>query len=138
MAEGLFRGMTADNEDMECIGSAGVAAFTGDTMNPETAKLLDEKNATLDGFRSRVISDYLLGEATHVFAMTQSHLDMLNDAFPEHKDKSHLMCDFVDINGRVGVDVPDPIGMGPKAYQQVAQVFEKAIPGIIGFLDTEA
>jgi protein-tyrosine-phosphatase len=138
MAEGLFRKMIAEYEGIECIGSAGVAAFPGDTMSPETSKVLKAMGAELEGFRSRPVSDDLLNQASHVFAMTQSHLDVLDRAFPEHADKSYLICDFVEIDGRVGQDVPDPIGMGARAYQKVAQVFEKALPGLIRFVEANA
>lgn len=137
MAEGMFRKAIVDNAEYECIGSAGVAAFPGDTMSYETAEVLEKNGVQMPDFRSRVVSDYLLDEATHVFAMTQSHLAMLTRAFPEHKEKCYLVCDFVEFNGKAGLDVPDPIGMGPKAYQQVAKVLELAIPGLMGFMDAE-
>ena len=137
MAEGLFRKAIGELANYECVGSAGVAAFAGDIISPDTATILEKNNAELREFRSRAVSDYLLDEATHVFAMTASHLSMLVDAFPNHKEKCHLVCDFVELNGKVGADLPDPIGMGPAAYEQVAKVLGVAIPGLIGFMDAE-
>ena len=137
MAEGLFKKAIADHPDIECIGSAGVAAFAGDSISPETRSMLKKSDADLNDFRSRAVSDYLLDEATQVFAMTNSHLNMLTQAFPDHAEKCHLICDFVEINGRVGVDLPDPIGMGSEAYKQVAGVIEKAIPGILSHIQSE-
>lgn len=137
MAEGLFKKAIADHPDIECIGSAGVAAFAGDSISPETQSILKKSDADLNDFRSRAVSDYLLDEATQVFAMTNSHLNMLTQAFPDHAEKCHLICDFVEINGRIGVDLPDPIGMGSEAYKQVAGVIEKAIPGILSHIQSE-
>lgn len=137
MAEGLFRKAISENEDYECVGSAGVAAFPGDTMSPETANALKQNQANVEGFRSRAVSDYLLDEADFVFAMTNSHLAMLTNSFPEHKEKCHLVCDFIELNGHTGFDVPDPIGMGPAAYDQVAQILDLAIPGLLGYMDTQ-
>lgn len=134
MAEGLFKKSVAELEGVECIGSAGVAAFAGDMISTDTANLLKNKNACLDEFRSRKTSDYLLEEATHVFAMTGSHLQMLKSAFPTHADKCFLLCDFVELNGQRGMDVPDPIGMGPQAYHAVGEVIELAIPSILTHL----
>jgi len=34
MAEGLFRKAVVGNDSVESIGSAGVAAFAGDTISP--------------------------------------------------------------------------------------------------------
>ena len=36
----------------------------------------------------------------------------------------------------VGADIPDPIGMGPSAYQQVGVVLEKALDGVYQYLET--
>ena len=43
-----------------------------------------------------------------------------------------LLTDFIDpAEGLTGVDVPDPYGMNRDAYEEVAEVIELAIPGII-------
>lgn len=136
MAEGLFTKAVADMESVECIGSAGVAAFAGDRISQDTKNLLEKKEAGIEGFRSRSASEYLLAEATHVFAMTGSHLEMLKNGFPDHAEKCSLLCDFVALNGKVGMDVPDPIGMGPQAYQAVGEVIELAIPGILNHINS--
>lgn len=140
MAEGLFQQLVKDEPAIECIGSAGVAAYPGDRMSQDTAVILKSKGMQSDelaAFRSREVTQELLTEATHVFAMTISHLEMLVSAFPDFADKCYLVCDFVSFNGKVGVDVPDPIGQGPRAYQMVASVFEQALPCLVRFIQEE-
>lgn len=141
MAEGLFRKLISgrDSTDYEVLGSAGVAAFPGDRISLETAELLKKNSADeqMQDFRSRAVDEDLLANATHVFAMTESHLDMLLQAFPDYAEKCNLVCDFISLNGKVGMDVPDPIGQGPRAYQAVAQVFEHALPSLVQFMDGE-
>lgn len=138
MAEGIFRKAVADDDKLDSLGSAGVAAYDGDTISPETADELDRRGAGLENFRSRSVTDEMLQSATHVFAMTGAHLAMLAARFPEHQEKYHLVCDFLEIDGQVGLDVPDPIGMGRRAYEQVGEVFEHAIPALItNILDGE-
>jgi protein-tyrosine-phosphatase len=139
MAEGLFRKLVAKKEDYEVLGSAGVAAYSGDKISPETAALLKHKSADvgIETFRSRLVDAEMLASATHVFAMTESHLDMLVQAFPDYAEKCNLVCDFISFNGKVGIDLPDPIGQGPKAYQAVAQVLEEALPTLVMFMDGE-
>ena len=44
----------------------------------------------LDGFESQPVSEELIDQATHVFAMTVSHLQSLVSLFPEHEDKFYL------------------------------------------------
>ncbi len=138
MAEGLFRLATRDREDF-AVSSAGVSASRGAPCNPESAALIERHNAALDGFGSRAVSDAILAEASHVFAMTRSHLQVLESRFPMHSDKFYLTCEFADIPGMgIGADIPDPIGMGRSAYDEVAEVLAVAIPTIIAYIDQSA
>ncbi len=135
MAEGLFRLAVQGRSDFK-TSSAGVAASRGAPCNPETAALLKKRGAELKDFSSRMVSDELLAAATHVFAMTRSHLQTLEARFPKHSDKFYLVCEFVDIpNEGIGTDVPDPIGLGRKAYEEVAEMFDMAIPSIIAYIE---
>ncbi len=136
MAEGLFRQAVADRSDYE-VSSAGVAASRGTPASRETLAILKKRGADLSGFTSRRVSKELLKKATHVFAMTRSHLQALEAMFPEFSDKFYLTCEFVDIPGEgIGADVFDPIGMGSRAYEEVAGVFGLAIPTIIAYIDS--
>ena len=133
MAEGIFR-KAAEGTDYE-VGSAGVAAHPGSAASTETRAVLNDQRIELAEFRSRMVDDEILKEAEAVFCMTEGHLEMLEMLYPEYEEKYHLACDFVEINGKVGIDVPDPIGMGRKAYESVAKVLNQAVVGIMGFLD---
>ncbi|MFC4993834.1 low molecular weight protein arginine phosphatase [Rubritalea tangerina] len=137
MAEGIFRKAIKDHEGLLSIGSAGVAAYDGDRISPESADELESRGASLNDFRSRSVTEEMLEQATHVFAMTAAHLHMLTQAFPGYAEKCYLVCDFIEINGKAGIDVPDPIGMGKRAYQQVGEVFEYAIPALIAYIENE-
>jgi protein-tyrosine-phosphatase len=135
MAEALFRKAVSGRSDYS-VKSAGVAASKGSSCSKETALICKEADAALDGFKSQPVSAKLLEEATHVFTMTHGHLAALESRFPEHADKYYLVCEFVDLPGiGYGADLPDPIGMGRKAYQQVADVLEMAIPTLIAYID---
>ena len=89
MAEGLFRKAVEGRGDYE-VRSAGVAAYPGDQPNPETAKLLAARGISLDGFTSQPVSQELVEQATHVFAMTSDHLEALENLFPDYSDKFYL------------------------------------------------
>ncbi len=135
MAEGLFRKAVEGRGDFE-VASAGVAAYPGDQANPETVKFLASRGISLEGFASQPVSPVLLDRATHVFAMTAGHLEALEALFPEYSDKFYLVTEFVEIPGRgVAADVPDPIGQGSKAYEEVGKAFDLAIPSIVAFID---
>lgn len=135
MAEGLFRKAVEERGDFEVL-SAGVAAYPGDPANPETSKLLSGRGISLASFSSQPVTQELVEKATHVFAMTSGHLEALENLFPNYSDKFYLTCEFVEIPGRgVGADVPDPIGMGRKAYEETAKTLDQAIPTLIAFID---
>lgn len=135
MAEGLFSKFTAGRRDFAC-SSAGVAAYGESPVSCDTRAVLKSRNATVPEFGGRRVTKTILEEASHVFAMTQSHLDVLEHDFPELSNKFHLVCEFADIDGNgPGADVPDPIGMGRGAYEAVADVLETALPMIIAYID---
>jgi glycine hydroxymethyltransferase len=135
MAEALFRQSVSGRPDYS-VESAGVAASKGAACSRDTARLCKELDADLTGFRSQPVTGKLLANATHVFAMTRGHLAALEERFPEHTDKYYLVCEFVELPGiGYGADLPDPIGMGRKAYQEVAEVLHKAIPTLIAYMD---
>jgi protein-tyrosine phosphatase/ribose 5-phosphate isomerase B len=136
MAEALFRKAVAGRSDFK-VSSAGVAAAKGSPASRETLNVLKKRGATLEGFKSRPVSDEILSDATHVFAMTEGHLAALEAFFPRHSDKFFLVREFSGITDkRQGTDVPDPIGMGPVAYEEVAKVLDAAIPAIIAYVDS--
>lgn len=135
MAEGLFRRAVEERDDFK-VASAGVAAYPGSAMSAETRELLKARGIELGDFKSQPIGERLIDEATHVFAMTAGHLQALTSLFPDHEDKFYLACEFAEIPGRgLACDVPDPIGMGPAAYDEVASTLDQAIPSIIAFID---
>ena len=115
LAEGLFRMATAGRNDYK-VSSAGIAATKGSPASHETQQLLKKRGASLDGFKSRPVSDAILKTSTHVFAMTEGHLAALETRFPQHADKFFLIREFAGMpDKRCCADVPDPIGMGPAA-----------------------
>jgi protein-tyrosine-phosphatase len=135
LAEGLFLQAIAARGDYE-VCSAGVAATKGTMISRETDAVLKKSGATLAGFASQPVSSALLASATHVFAMTRSHLQILESRFPQYVDKFYLTCEFADHHKQTpGMDVPDPIGMGKAAYEDVANVLKTAIPAIIAYID---
>ena len=135
LAEGLFRKATAGRADFT-VSSAGVAASVGAPPSHEIQHLLKRRGTALKGFKSRQVSDAILAAATHVFVMTEGHLATLEALFPQYSDKYFLVREFAGISDkRDGIDVPDPIGMGLAAYEEVARIFDAAIPAIIAYIE---
>jgi len=139
IAEGLFRKelKNAGRADIEVMGSCGVATHDGYSMSRESEQVLKEHDAVLPSFTSTAIREDLVEEADFIFAMTQSHLDVILANFPEYAEKCHLMCAFKDFGHSLGkgMDVSDPIGQGLCAYQDTAEMLLMAIPSLIDFID---
>lgn len=136
MAEGLFRKASSGVAGLT-VGSAGIASYGGGPASAETLELLAARGVALDGFASRQVTAELIDGATHVFCMTHDHLEALESLYPMARDKFYLVCDFAEVDGRVGGDVPDPIGRGHDAYEHVADCLDKALAGILGFLRSQ-
>ncbi len=138
MAEAIFREATRDRAEYQ-VKSAGVAARDGAACSLDTENICSDSNLELTSFSSQSVTERLLEEATHVFTMTKGHLAALEGDFPQFSDKYYLVCEFVDIDGKgFGADVPDPIGMGPAAYQDTCRVLKTAIPTVIAYIDQTA
>jgi len=135
MAEGLLRNAISGRDDIE-VGSAGVFASKGGCASRETVQILRKRKIKLDDFRSRPVTESLIRSATHVFAMTEGHLAHLEQRFPDHSSKFYLLREFAPTRDkRVLKDVPDPIGMGLDAYEEVAEVIESALPSLIAYVE---
>lgn len=135
MAEALLRKAIGDEPEIR-ISSAGVAAMPGQSASHETLSVVKSKKASLSGFRSRQVDEDLLSSSDLIVAMTSSHAAMVRHFLPECAGSVSLLCDFINEDeGLTGADVPDPIGMGSEAYEEVASVIELALPGIISRLN---
>lgn len=136
MAEGLFRHALAGRDDIK-VSSAGVFASKGGHASTETQKILRKRNIALDSFQSRPVTESIVRDATHIFAMTEGHLAHLEERFPTYSKKFYLLREFASANEkRIIKDVPDPIGLGMEAYEEVAQVIEKALPSILACVES--
>ncbi len=135
MAETLFRELVKDRSDFT-VSSAGVSAAPGQTASEHTAELLKARGIDLSDFRSRPVTKEILRQATHIFSMTQGHQQSLESLFPEEtKGKSFLVCDFCEIDGVIGLDIPDPIGLGREAYEMTRAVLDAALPSLLIYID---
>ena len=131
MAEGLLA-KALGNDSSVSVKSAGVAASPGQTTSPNTTAILHDQGATVAGFQSSQLDGTMAENADLIVAMGASHADVLQRLLPGVQSKVSLLTDFIDpAEGLTGVDVPDPYGMNRDAYEEVAEVIELAIPGII-------
>ena len=132
MAEGLLKAKLGEEEQIK-ISSAGVSAMPGQPASRETQAILVRKNAIIEGFKSRQVDEEIISGSDIIVAMTESHAGVIRHYFPD--SEVQLICNFIDPEeGLAGEDLPDPYGMSHEAYEEVAEVIELALPGILNQL----
>ena len=133
MAEGLFREAVKARGDVT-VSSAGVGTIHGQPPSLHAVEVLRPLGIDITRIRSQPLSEELVENATHIFAMTRGHLETIQNVFPEAADKAFLVCEFDD-ELRAFPDVPDPIGLGLDAYVRCRDTIKKALPSILKFID---
>jgi glycine hydroxymethyltransferase len=134
MAEALLRAATKNRPDIS-VSSAGVAAGWGQPASTHTADVLRPLGISVQDFRSQPLMDDIVADATYIFAMTRGHMQTIQAYFPEAADKTFLLREFDESARSNDLDVPDPIGLGLDAYIETRRYIEKALPGLLRFLD---
>ena len=93
MAEGLLRHAAQRRGDIS-VASAGVATGHGQPASENSVVALRQWDIDIRGIRSQPLTDELIEWATHIFAMTRSHMDAILTFFPEAEEKVWLACEF--------------------------------------------
>jgi protein-tyrosine-phosphatase len=134
MAELLFREQVKGRPEY-VVGSAGVGAMPGQPASKHTADLLKESGIDAANFRSRPLTYELMKQATHVFAMSDQHLRVMEHDFPELMDRAYLVTEFAADDALRGQDVVDPIGMGRRAYEQTRDMLKGCLPSVLAYIE---
>lgn len=100
--------------------SAGVSAGRNQPASPESIAALGEFGRLLESHASRMVCDELLRSADLIYAMTQSHRDVLLMEFPDLESRIELL-DPDDY------DVPDPYGQSVSVYRATAEAIREAL-----------
>lgn len=127
MAEGVARQVLESGRMGELgkdvfVCSAGLAAWDGGEISPETREALERMGITFDGHSKRLTAQ-MVRHADLVLGMTRNHVAAARAlvAGEPHENKVQLL----DPAG----DLDDPIGMGQSAYDALAERMARVIPG---------
>ena len=134
IAEGLFRRLIGNRKDIE-VASAGVHAVRGQPPSLYAVEVCAEEGADISDLRSEPLTPTLVNRATHIFAMTGSHLETIQTLFPHTAEKTFLLREFEEPGSTVWRDVPDPIGLGREVYEDCARIIKNALPSVLAFLE---
>ena len=128
MAEGIAQKLF---DEGRFSGSAGVAAFDGAPTSDETVAVLERMRAPVPEHAKRLTPD-MIRKADLVLGMTASHVARAQ-ALVGNDPKVCARILLIDPEG----DVADPIGLGQRAYDELAEHFGQLIPKrLTGMLTT--
>lgn len=134
LAEVLFRELTQGRGDYEVL-SAGVGAFSGQPASRSSQQLAQERGLDLSSHRSKAVTVDLVDAATHIFAMSRSHLaDLLGD-YPDAEDKLFLVSEFAADDELRGRDLTDPFGGGLDDYRETLARLERLLPSVFSYIE---
>lgn len=123
------------------VSSAGIAAQTGDSINPKSAQVLAEHGLDAADFSATLLTEKSLKEAFAVICMTEKHKDILLDMRWQALRKANEIGEeeienniysFADLTG---YDVPDPYGRDIDCYRYVYGLLASGMGAIVEKLD---
>jgi len=126
--------MIGNRKDIE-VASAGVHAVSGQPPSLYAVQVCAEEGVDITSLRSQPLTPALVGQATHIFAMTGAHIETIQTLFPQTAEKTFLLREFEDPGSTVWRDVPDPIGLGREVYEECARIIKNALPGVLAFVE---
>ncbi|MFM7133300.1 MAG: hypothetical protein ACKO0W_03180 [Planctomycetota bacterium] len=104
------------------FASAGVNAFDGMSTSEETVAVLERLGAPAPGHSKRLTAD-MVRKADLVLGMTSSHVERAR-ALVAHEPALGAKIHALDPEG----DIPDPIGLGQRAYDELGEHLVGLIP----------
>ena len=132
-AEGVFRNLVqrAEPEEQILIESAGTISFhTGEAPDSRTQECARKRSIDLSNLRARQINAQDFDTADFLIALDRSHLEAMQEQAPE--DCTATICLLMDYAPQSDVeDVPDPYYSGPGGFEEVLDMIEDAVTGLL-------
>lgn len=133
LAEGLFRKLLS--EKLKCsqdelydrgylVTSAGISAAPGAPASPESIEIAAGYGVDLQTHQSQPLTDRLLQQADHIYAMTRGHHEAIVQSHPEVSGRVELLA-------RDQSDIPDPLGGGIEDYEYCEREIERNLRAIL-------
>ena len=113
------------------IDSAGTHAYhVGEPPDPRTIAAATRRGIDLTGLRARQVHDDDFERFDLILAMDRlNHATLLDRSPPEHRERIRTLLEFA---GKTApVDVPDPYYGGAKGFEDVLDLVESAVEGLL-------
>jgi L-threonylcarbamoyladenylate synthase len=128
MAEGIFRKYLAEKlkcsiDELEQMGykvsSAGVMGMAGYPASAEAVAVCAARGIDISSHRNQGLTKALIEESDFIFAMEKRHLEHVIALAPDAGNRCLLLAG--------NKEIPDPIGLNLKFYENCANLIEKAV-----------
>lgn len=134
LAEGVFGELVreAGMEDRFEIDSAGTSDYhTGDTPDPRTAAVARQRGVVLD-HAARQVNARDLERFDYIIAMDRQNIVKLQRLIDRHGTQAEvrLLREF-DSSAGEDLEVPDPYFGGPRGFEDVHDMVERACRGLL-------
>ena len=121
------------------VGSAGIAAVTGDPAAPDAVRVMTEHNLDLGLHRARQVTPDLLAEARLVLTMTDDYRKILLGLAPGGAARIFTLKGYAGLapsgsspDASVGPeDISDPYPWGLEAYREAAAEIGRAVERVV-------
>ncbi|MCP4650201.1 MAG: threonylcarbamoyl-AMP synthase [PVC group bacterium] len=129
MAEGLMKKIVKDNKYIK-VTSAGVAAFDGMSASAEAVMVMQQQGVDISEHRAHMLTDEMIRESDYILVMSQDHKRQVLYMDPSSENRVFLLKEFAaQDNGNL--NIPDPIGMEIRFYEQVLEVLQESIERLV-------
>jgi protein-tyrosine-phosphatase len=126
MAEAIFR------RHIEELGltklkvvSAGTCANKGDTLNPKSAYILEERGIALEEFSAKKVDKRMLKQSLAIVCMTDAHRDLLMEMrwkVLREAGEEEIENNIYSFSELTGYEVLDPYGRDLDCYRYVYEL----------------
>jgi protein-tyrosine phosphatase len=104
------------------VTSAGIGADDGRPPSQGTIRAMNERGIDVRRLRSTYLRGASATDAWRIYCMEEYQVTQVRAMVPQAASKIMLMA---------GEEVPDPLGSGQQAYENVALQLERLIPAVL-------
>lgn len=111
------------------IDSCGVSAHDGAPASKGALIAAEKRGASLDDFKSRLLTSHLAEQSDLLIVMEYAHYDYICEMFPQHSDKTRLLGQFLFPDGPL--EIPDPVGADETFFESVTEMIARSIQNML-------
>lgn len=127
MAEALAKDLEKKNTLNIEFSSAGIYAVKGQSASVNATNIMKEMGIDLSYHIATPISEEIIAGNNLILTLTEAHKNTIISHFPDAKDKTFSLLEYVGENG----DIEDPFGGDVGVYRECAIQIKKSIEKLL-------